>query len=214
MKCRVAILALVWASTIAMSSAENEPRLPTSSVTLAPSIKSSQAVMVCQLVDLGWVDFWGPGESGYDNALFEVRTQLKGASSPRVVCSLRVKTFSLEEREEAPQVGKDYIVAGSPAGGVFMIQKLADATPSNIAEVKRIIGESIPNLVPSPALPPAATPAPAPPVPNATPTLSSPAPTVVESPAPVVEHKSPVWPWVVGIAALTVIALLVWKRRA
>lgn len=63
------------------------------------------------------------------------------------------------------------------------------------------------------ATPPAATPAPSTPVPTATPAPSSPAPTVAESPAPVVERKSPVWPWLVGIAALTVIALLVWKRR-
>lgn len=51
------------------------------------------------------------------------------------------------------------------------------------------------------------------PIPTATPAPLLPTPTVAENPAPVVERKSPVWPWLVGIAALTVIALLVWKRR-
>ncbi len=57
------------------------------------------------------------------------------------------------------------------------------------------------------------TPASAPAVQTVAPASLSPTPTVPESPAPVVERKSPVWPWVAGIAAVTVIALLVWKRR-
>lgn len=42
---------------------------------------------------------------------------------------------------------------------------------------------------------------------------SSPTSAVAENLAPVIERKSPVWPWVIGILALTVIAMLVWKRR-
>jgi hypothetical protein len=52
------------------------------------------------------------------------------------------------------------------------------------------------------------------PIRSATPEPPKPAPLVAESLAPVVERKSRVWPWLVGIAALTVIALLVWNRRA
>ena len=59
-----------------------------------------------------------------------------------------------------------------------------------------------------------ATPAPATPVPTATPAPSSPTPTTAESPAPVVERKSPVWPWLVGILALVVIVAVALKRRA
>lgn len=53
------------------------------------------------------------------------------------------------------------------------------------------------------------------PVPPSTP-VASPAPTtsVAQTPAAVVERKSPVWPWVVGIAALIAILALVFKRRA
>ena len=48
-----------------------------------------------------------------------------------------------------------------------------------------------------------------------TPAASQPAALpVAQTPAPVIEHTAPVWPWLVGIAALTVVALLVWKRRA
>ncbi|MEA3209374.1 MAG: hypothetical protein QOE70_2431 [Chthoniobacter sp.] len=60
---------------------------------------------------------------------------------------------------------------------------------------------------------PAATPALSTPVATATPAPLSPTPVVGKIPVPVVERKSPVWPWLVGIAALTVIALLVWKSR-
>lgn len=46
------------------------------------------------------------------------------------------------------------------------------------------------------------------------PAPSTPVPPLAEGSAPVVERKSPVWPWVVGIAALIAIAFFVRKRRA
>lgn len=55
------------------------------------------------------------------------------------------------------------------------------------------------------------------PLPLATsrPVPSTPAtPITTEAHAATVERKTPVWPWVVGIAVLTVIASLVWKRRS
>ena len=66
----------------------------------------------------------------------------------------------------------------------------------------------------SQAAAPTATPAPSPPVPAATSLPSTPIAKAAERPATVVERKSPTWPWVVGVAALSMIALLVWKRRA
>jgi hypothetical protein len=65
------------------------------------------------------------------------------------------------------------------------------------------------------ATPTPAAPAPATSVPTATPSVPpQPATSVAQTPDATVERKSPVWPWLVGIAALSVIALLVWKRRA
>jgi hypothetical protein len=65
------------------------------------------------------------------------------------------------------------------------------------------------------ATPPTATPTPSKPAPTARAAPSSPAPTGDKTPAVVAESQTPVWwPWVVGIAALAVIVLLVWKRRA
>jgi hypothetical protein len=61
--------------------------------------------------------------------------------------------------------------------------------------------------------PPAAPPVRSMPAPVAT-ASSPPTPAVADTPAPMVERKSPVWPWLVGIAALTVIALLVRKHPA
>ena len=52
-----------------------------------------------------------------------------------------------------------------------------------------------------------------PPSPTVVPSTSSPSPKVAESPAPVVERKSPPWPWVVGIAVATMLVLLALKRR-
>jgi len=52
------------------------------------------------------------------------------------------------------------------------------------------------------------------PVPSTTPAASpQPATPVAETPAVVVERKSPAWPWVVGILALIVIVVLALKRR-
>ncbi len=98
---------------------------------------------------------------------------------------------------------------------------IGDGVPVNeknrrIDELKRflvgnglvVMGVSKP---PDSALPttPAVTP-----VPPATPAPSLPISTDAESSPPVIEHKSPVWPWVVGILALIVIGTVALKRRA
>ena len=66
----------------------------------------------------------------------------------------------------------------------------------------------------SSATPPVASRAPSTPIPIVIPRRLSPDPAVAESPASVVEHKSPLWPWLVGILALIVVGALVLKRRA
>lgn len=56
---------------------------------------------------------------------------------------------------------------------------------------------------------------PATPVPSAPPAASpQPATPIAQTPARVVERKLPLWPWVVGIAALLVIVAFALKRRA
>ncbi len=45
------------------------------------------------------------------------------------------------------------------------------------------------------------------------PPVTTPKSTLAPIPAPAVERSAQVWPWICGIAALAVIALLVWKRR-
>lgn len=206
------MIGLVWVIAIAISSAENDPRLPTSSVNIVSAVASSQEVMVCRLADLGFVEFVGPGESRYDNAAFVVVTQLKGTSSPRVTCSLRVTAHSLEDCEETPQVGRDYIVIGASGKGTFILGKLAAATPSNIAKVERLILDRNPDQGSPPAVTRAAMRKLASSVPTVTP-AASPTSTVAENYHPVVERKLPVWPWLIGIAALTVMALRAWRRR-
>jgi hypothetical protein len=61
---------------------------------------------------------------------------------------------------------------------------------------------------------PIKTPAPASALPTATPSPSSPPPAVAETPALPAESKWPLWPWLVGIAALIVIVAVALKRRA
>jgi|GEM_PF-2893517 len=56
--------------------------------------------------------------------------------------------------------------------------------------------------------------APATPVQTATPAPLAPAPPVGENAAPVVERKSAVWPWLVGMIVLVVIVAVALKRRA
>lgn len=86
--------------------------------------------------------------------------------------------------------------------------------PTAINGSGRLVATSQPPEKPQPAeTPAAATPAPITPVATATPAPTSPDPTFAESPAPVVERGSPVWPWLVGIATLAVIGWLVLKRR-
>lgn len=63
---------------------------------------------------------------------------------------------------------------------------------------------------------PSATQTPATPVPTARPIASASPPEtpVAQTPVPAVEHQAPVWPWIVGILALVVIAGLAFKRSA
>lgn len=77
-----------------------------------------------------------------------------------------------------------------------------------VSQGKPIAGDRPPSEPPS-----SEASAPTTPVPTATPARSSPTPAIAESPAPVVERKSPVWPWLVGILALIAILALVFKRR-
>lgn len=66
------------------------------------------------------------------------------------------------------------------------------------------------------ASPPTVTPAPSPvtPVPSAAPpTAPTPVTPIAQTPAPVIERKAPMWPWVVGILALIVIVAVALKRR-
>lgn len=131
-----------------------------------------------------------------------------------------IAAYAAEARPFLPQLEKllgDPSLPGDLRDRVRqVIEAIKNPKPAAQAEPKGkavALVDAISPQAPPPTAAPAAAPAPAPSVPTATPSLSSPAPTVAESPAPVVERKSPAWPGVVGIAALTVIAVLVWKRR-
>lgn len=71
---------------------------------------------------------------------------------------------------------------------------------------------------PAPAPPPApaadTTPAPADTTPSSPVASVPPSTPTAEKPAPTVERKAPMWPWVVGMAALLAIVALILKRRA
>ena len=67
-----------------------------------------------------------------------------------------------------------------------------------------------PNASPKPSVPQEPSKA----VPTTTPSASLPIAKVAESPAPMVERKSPVWPWLVGILTLFAIVAFALKRRA
>ena len=97
---------------------------------------------------------------------------------------------------------------GASEVGVELLRQLQHVRETGgIQEYRRSAASPVPVEQP-PSLPVAA---PAPAVPTATPMPSSPISTSAESPAPLAEHQAPVWPWVAGILALAVVALLVWK---
>ena len=86
--------------------------------------------------------------------------------------------------------------------------------PDSQADILLSQGKPIAGDLPPSEPPSSEALAPTTPVPTATPARSSPTPAIARSPAPVVEGKSPVWPWVVGIAALIMIVAVVLKARA
>jgi len=92
-----------------------------------------------------------------------------------------------------------------------VVRSLTDktaATPIPIVDL-------LPKVTGTSATPaPAATPVPSTPAPSMAPTALQPTSTPAEkTPMPIVERKSPTWPWLVGIGALIVIVAFASKRR-
>jgi len=111
---------------------------------------------------------------------------------------------------EVTNVGSDLNHLKISVGGKDFTVKTDLHTPPSVEKQQE---SAMPPKLPPSVQPP--TPTPPTPAPTATPNMSPmPSTPDVQTPAPVVERKSSAWLWVVGIAALTVIALLVWKRRA
>jgi hypothetical protein len=96
-------------------------------------------------------------------------------------------------------------------------QSVLSSIGSDSAEMSRFPAKPAEVSPPPPAdvKPAAATPTTSTPAPPLTP-IASPASMVPvpQTPAPMVERKSPVWPWLVGMLALVVIIAFALKRRA
>ena len=72
---------------------------------------------------------------------------------------------------------------------------------------------AVANEADAPALAPTIPPPPAA-VPSETPiTLPTPTMPIAQTPVPVIEHRAPMWPWLVGVAALGLLAFLRWNRH-
>lgn len=100
----------------------------------------------------------------------------------------------------------DAILSGAAA------KQAASWLSQNGRPVPEVLPIKEPPQTPAVALPDA-TSTPSPPVATVTPLPSAPVEKVAETPAVTAERTASVWPWLVGIAALTVIAWLVLKRR-
>lgn len=163
-----------------------------------------------------------------------VRTNIRGLASdfakrgsPELL--LAVLEFAVSKEEQADPLSDGYTLATlaeallekgdsrhldgmrkllAVAQDVAVKEKLERAIARVASEARTIPPE------PSPTPPIPQPPTPSAPVPTVTPLPSSPVAKVAENPAPVSEHNAPVWPWLVGIAVLTVFGWLVLKRRA
>jgi hypothetical protein len=128
-----------------------------------------------------------------------------------------IAAYGAEARPYLPQLEKliaDPSISGDLRERVRQaIEEIKNPTPEAKAE-PRVKAVALVNASQPQAPAPTATPAPASAAATAPPAPSSPTPAVAESPVPAVEHKSSVWPWLVGIAALIVIVAVALKRRA
>jgi hypothetical protein len=133
------LIALGLSMLNVMNLVADEPRLATASTKVEDAVMSANAVMISKFISLGNSDFGPPGEMVYQGAIVEVSSSLKGDVGNRMSCSFRVRTSPPEKSESLPQIGSEYVIAGSPLGGGFEIGKLLSATPENIALVRGII---------------------------------------------------------------------------
>jgi HEAT repeat protein len=153
-------------------------------------------------------------------ALLELAKLLEDQQMARDSVVQAIAAYGAEAQPYLPQLEK--LLNDPTTGGTLpnrirtAIEAIKAPTPGAKAAAK-IEAVALVNASPpqarTPTAPLVATPAPSTPLPTATPAPSSPAPGVAESPSSVVEPKSPVWPWLVGIAALLAIAAFFAKRR-
>ena len=176
------------------------PRLGEAFVTtllkMEPSQKKDEIVMA--LMQQKWPDDREPGDLPI------------GSRGPPVLEIIAIRVISSRlPKESLKEDVQSFERLSSHSERMKLVKEFRDVLQSGKA------GSPQPANIPEPPKenPPAVLPAT--PAPIVTPAASRPVvPTVAANPAAVVERKSLVWPWVVGIGALTVIALLVWKRRA
>jgi hypothetical protein len=104
-----------------------------------------------------------------------------------------------------------------------MARRMKDRPDVNLQQATARLLEATESVPPplerqGPSVTPArttATPTPATPVTTAKPIISpAPITQVDQTPSPTVQRRAPVWPWLVGIAALVVVVAVVSKRRA
>ena len=126
-----------------------------------------------------------------------------------------LKGLLRSDSNSARDVGARYLALfRNRYSGSIEGQQIIKALEQELGRAGLAIDSAAAPASPEPKAPPTERAAPTPTLPTAAP-ISSPHPAMpaAQSPLPVVERKSPVWPWGVGILALVVIVALVLKRH-
>lgn len=143
-------------------------------------------------------------------------TRAREANDNAVYFADCLKGLLRSDSNSARDVGARYFALfRSRYSGSIEGQQIIKGLEQELTRAGLTIDSAASPALSEPKPPPSARTALIPALPTATPAFSTPTPKVAESAAPVVERKSPVWPWVVGgILAIVVIVALVLKRRA
>ena len=131
---------ILWLSFIfVISGIAQEPRYPGSERRLEDVAQSAEGFCIAEFESLGTPDAGSPGSTYYSNAVLKIKRNLADEKFKALSCSYSVQTYPESAKEDAPTVGKTFLMLGSFSGETFNVTKLVEPTDSNVGLVEQVL---------------------------------------------------------------------------
>lgn len=116
-----------------------EIKKPGSEQQLEDMAHSAEGACIAEFESLGTPDVGAPGSTYYSNAVLKLRRNLINGKFKTLNCAYSVQTYPESVKEEAPALGKTFLIIGTFSGDAFKVTKLFEPIASNIALVEQVL---------------------------------------------------------------------------